>query len=50
VYKSFRPDAGELTSEEITEEAQKLMHRIDANEDGMIDYDEFVGYFEQKYQ
>lgn len=34
-----------MTEEEKLVEGQKLLKRLDKNEDGMVDFDEFAGWF-----
>ena len=45
VFRSFHPGGEPLSEQQLTKEAAKLRQRLDANEDGLLDFDEFAGWF-----
>jgi len=45
VFDSFHPDGEPLSEEQRKKEADKLLNRIDKNTDGVLEFDEFAGWF-----
>jgi hypothetical protein len=45
VWSSFHPDGQPLSAEELAAESRKILKRVDANEDGKMDFAEFESYF-----
>lgn len=45
VFNSFHPDGEAFTDEQKKQEAGKLLSRIDKNDDGVLEFDEFAGWF-----
>jgi len=47
VWSSYHPEGVACSAEEKAAMVEKLMHRLDANEDGKLSFDEFEDYFEE---
>ena len=45
VWSSFHPGGEALSEEQKADESSKLLRRLDANGDGQMGFDEFVGWF-----
>ena len=45
VWSSFHPGGEALNEEQKADESSKLLRRLDANGDGQMGFDEFVGWF-----
>lgn len=45
VWSNFHPDGQPLSEAEKSEQGQKLLHRLDANTDGSMSFDEFGAWF-----
>merc|ERR1719174_2634620 len=45
VWSNFHPDGQPLSEAEKNEQGKKLLHRLDANTDGSMSFDEFGAWF-----